>query len=57
MFDHVLIYDADFSEIKMMFAILKGQVQFRMRKRFGNFANFIIKPIEMLTDAVFRAMR
>lgn len=54
MSDHVLIYDAEFSEIKMKFAILKGQVQFWMRKRFGNYA---IKPIEVLTDAVFRAMK
>lgn len=55
--DHVLIYDADFSEIKMKFAILKGQVQFGMRKRLGNHASLAVKPFEMLTDAVFRLMR
>jgi len=26
--DHVLIFDADFSENKMKFAILKGEAQF-----------------------------
>jgi anaerobic magnesium-protoporphyrin IX monomethyl ester cyclase len=55
--DHVLIYDSDFSEIKMKFAILKGQAQFWMRKKFGDYANFVVKPFEMLTDAVFRAMK
>ncbi len=54
---HVLIYDADFSEIKMKFAVLKGQVQFGMRRRLGNHADFAVRPFEMLTDAVFRVMR
>jgi anaerobic magnesium-protoporphyrin IX monomethyl ester cyclase len=52
--DHVLIYDDEFSEMKMRFAILKGQVQFGMRRRFGSFA---VKPFELLTDAVFRVMK
>ncbi len=52
--DHVLIYDGEFSEIKMKFAILKGQVQFGMRRKMGGYA---IKPFEMLTDAVFRIMK
>ncbi len=52
--DHVLIYDGEFSEMKMKFAILKGQAQFGMRRKLGNFA---VKPFEMLTDAVFRVMK
>ncbi|MCZ7396693.1 MAG: radical SAM protein [Candidatus Methanoperedens sp.] len=52
--DHVLIYDDEFSEIKMNFAILKGQAQFGMRRKLGSFA---VKPFEMLTDAVFRVMK
>jgi len=55
--DHVLIFDIDFSETKMKFAILKGQAQFWMRRRFGNYANFVLKPFEMLTDVVFRVMK
>ncbi len=55
--DHVLIYDADFSETKMKFAVLKGQVQFGMRRKFRNYADFAVRPFEMLTDAVFRVMR
>ncbi len=52
--DHVLIYDGEFSEIKMKFAILKGQAQFGMRRKFGGFA---VKPFEVLTDAVFKIMK
>ncbi len=52
--DHVLIYDGEFSETKMKLAILKGQVQFGIRRKLGSFA---VKPFEMLTDAVFRVMK
>lgn len=55
--EHVLIYDADFSETKMKFAVLKGQAQFGMRKKFGNHILFAVKTFEMLTDAVFKVMR
>ncbi len=55
--DHVLIFDADFSETKMKFAILKGQVQFGLKKRLGNYAFFVFRPFEALTDAIFRLMK
>ncbi|MCL7412041.1 MAG: B12-binding domain-containing radical SAM protein [ANME-2 cluster archaeon] len=55
--DHVLTYNADFSESKMKFAILKGQVQFGIRKRFGKLSFFVVKPFEILTDTVFRLLR
>lgn len=54
MWDHVLIYDSDFSGTKMNFAVLKGRAQFWMRRKFGNYA---VKPFELMTDMVFRAMR
>ena len=54
--DHVLIYDAEFSETKMKFAILKGQVQFGLRKRFGNHASLVVKPFEFLTDGIFQLL-
>ncbi len=54
--DHVLIFDADFSETKMKFAILKGQVQFGLRKRLGKYAFLAVKPFEALTDKIFRLM-
>ncbi|VVB90734.1 tRNA-2-methylthio-N(6)-dimethylallyladenosine synthase [uncultured archaeon] len=55
--DHVLIYDAEFSETKMKFAILKGQAQFVMRKRLGGYAFLAVKPFEWLTDGVFQLLR
>ncbi len=55
--DHVLIFDADFSEVKMKFAILKGEVQFWLRKRFGKCAFLIEKPFEAMTGALFRVMK
>ncbi len=55
--DHVLIFDADFSETKMKFAILKGQVQFGLNKKLGGLAFFATKPFEILTDAMFRVMK
>ena len=55
--DHTLIYRADFSETKMKFAILKGQVQFSMNKWLGKYACLAVKPFEKLTDMVFKLMR
>ncbi len=55
--DHVLIFDADFSENKMKFAILKGEVQFGMKKRFGSYSFPVVKPFELLTDFMFRLMK
>jgi anaerobic magnesium-protoporphyrin IX monomethyl ester cyclase len=54
--DHVLIFDADFSEYKMKFAILKGEAQFEMKKRFGNYSFLIMKPFDLLTNFMFRLM-
>lgn len=55
--DHVLIFDADFSENKMKFAILKGGAQFEMKKRFGNYSFLVMKPFDMLTNFIFRLMK
>jgi hypothetical protein len=55
--DHVLIFDADFSENKMKFGILKGEAQFGMKKRFGIYSVPVIKPFEILTDFMFRLMK
>ena len=54
---HVLIFDADFSETKMWFAILKGHAQFRIRKRMGKLAAILLCPFEKSTDTVFRLLR
>jgi anaerobic magnesium-protoporphyrin IX monomethyl ester cyclase len=55
--DHVLIFDSEFTEIKMKFAILKGQVQFGLKKRLGTYACFAVNPFETLTDGIFRLIK
>jgi anaerobic magnesium-protoporphyrin IX monomethyl ester cyclase len=54
---HVLIFDADFSETKMWFAILKGQMQFRIKKYLGMLAPPILNIFEKATDAIFRLLK
>ncbi|MBI4295770.1 MAG: B12-binding domain-containing radical SAM protein [Chloroflexi bacterium] len=54
--DHSLTYDADFSEARMRFAILKGQAQFGIKKRLGRYAEPMVKPFETTTDFIFRIM-
>lgn len=55
--DHVRIYDGEYSQAKMRFAILKGRVEFFLRRRLGRAAPVIVTPLEVLTDAIFRLMR
>jgi anaerobic magnesium-protoporphyrin IX monomethyl ester cyclase len=55
--DHVLIFKADFSEPKMKFAIIKGQIQFIMQRELRLCAPLLQRPFEMLTDEVFRLMK
>lgn len=55
--DHTLTFESEFSETKMKFAILKGQVQFGLQKRLGRGAFLVNRPFEMLTDSVFRIMK
>ena len=54
---HVLIFNADFSETKMWFAILKGRAQFEIKKRMGKLATLPLNLFEKITDAVFRLLR
>ena len=55
--DHSLIYESEFSEAKMRFAILKGQVQFGLKKWLGFGAFPVNKPFEMVTDRAFKIMK
>jgi hypothetical protein len=41
----------------MKFAIVKGQITFLLRKRFGKRADVLIKPFEAVTDYVFGRMK
>jgi anaerobic magnesium-protoporphyrin IX monomethyl ester cyclase len=54
---HVLIFDADFSEAKMWFAILKGHAQFKIKKRISKMAPLFLNLFEKSTDAIFRLLR
>jgi anaerobic magnesium-protoporphyrin IX monomethyl ester cyclase len=54
---HVLIFDADFSEIKMWFGIMKGHAQFQIKKKTGKLAPLLLSVFEKPTDAIFRLLR
>ncbi len=57
---HVLIYNADFSETKMWFGIIKGRAQFeinRRLRRFGKLAPFVLKLFEKITDGLFNLFK
>jgi anaerobic magnesium-protoporphyrin IX monomethyl ester cyclase len=54
---HVLIYDAEFSETKMWYAIMKGRVQFEINRRTGKLASLILNLFEKPTDAIFKVLR
>jgi hypothetical protein len=54
---HVLIFRADFSEVKMWFGILKGRAQFEIRRRLGRLAPPVLKLFEKPTDALLRLLK
>jgi anaerobic magnesium-protoporphyrin IX monomethyl ester cyclase len=54
---HVLLFNADFSETKMWFGIMKGHAHFRMKRALGWFAPAFMRPFEACTDALFRLLR
>jgi len=47
---HVLIYNADFSETKMWFGIIKGKAQFEINHRLGKLAPIALKLFEAPSD-------
>jgi anaerobic magnesium-protoporphyrin IX monomethyl ester cyclase len=53
---HMLIYASEFSEVKMQFGILKGQIQFWLEKRLGRLAPMAPRLFEKATDALFRLL-
>jgi len=54
---HVLIFDADFSEFKMNFAILKGKIQHRINRHAGRAARWLLPAFEKPTDWLFRRLK
>lgn len=57
LWSHVLIYDSDFSETKMWFGILKGHIQFEIRRRLGKASPILLKLFEKPTDLVLKTLR
>ena len=55
--DHSLIVESEFSETKMRFAILKGQIQFAFQKRPGSPVSLAKKPFEKVTDILFKIVK
>jgi hypothetical protein len=57
LWSHVLIYDSEFSETKMLFGILKGHAQFELRRRLGKHADLLLKLFEKSTDLMLRFLK
>ncbi len=55
--DHVLTFDADFSQTKMRLGMLKGNLQFQVRRHLGVLAPTVLSLIERPTDALLRLVR
>lgn len=54
---HVLIYNADFSEAKMWFGIIKGHAQFAIKHRLGKLAPFFLRLFEAPTDWLLNRLK
>jgi anaerobic magnesium-protoporphyrin IX monomethyl ester cyclase len=57
LFSHELIYQSDFSEMKMQFGIIKGQMHLALRRTMGPLASIPVKIFDLTTDALFGIMR
>jgi anaerobic magnesium-protoporphyrin IX monomethyl ester cyclase len=55
--DHTLTFDADVSAAKLRFAILKGHVQFEIRRRLGKAAPAVLRAFEAPTDGLLRLLK
>jgi anaerobic magnesium-protoporphyrin IX monomethyl ester cyclase len=57
MIDHTLLYDSEFSEFKLKFAIAKGSIQHRIMKYGGKKGYGVAgKPFEAFTDLIFNRL-
>ena len=55
---HRLLFDSQVTELKLKFAIVKGMVQFYIRKNLGEKGYSLIgRPFEALTDAIYGKMK
>ncbi len=55
---HRLLFDSQVTEFKLKFAIIKGMIQFYVRKYLGEKGYLLIgEPFEVVTDAVYNKMK
>ena len=54
---HVLIFDADFSETKLWFGIMKGHIQFWIKKSLGRMAPAVQWLFEKPSDVIFKLLK
>jgi anaerobic magnesium-protoporphyrin IX monomethyl ester cyclase len=55
---HRLLFASKVSERKLKFAIVKGMVQFHIRKHLGDRGYYLLGvPFEVLTDLIYKALR
>jgi anaerobic magnesium-protoporphyrin IX monomethyl ester cyclase len=53
---HKLIYDSEFPELKLRFGIFKGIGLHYLKRYLGPISPIVVKPLEVLTDLVFKAL-
>jgi anaerobic magnesium-protoporphyrin IX monomethyl ester cyclase len=56
-FGHKLIFNSDFSEIKMKFGLLKGTLGFMMKTRLGSLGQLAVKLFDKPSALILRLMR
>lgn len=56
-FSHTLIYRSDFSGFKLQFGLLKGKIQWMLRKHAGIKGSWFADMFERVTDGLFRVLR
>ncbi len=57
LFDHTLIFDSGHSQAKMRLAILKGQLEFVLKRRAGKLGLIALPLVRKPTDLMLRLMR
>ncbi|MGO8693295.1 MAG: B12-binding domain-containing radical SAM protein [Rectinemataceae bacterium] len=56
-FDHCRIFDADFSETKMKFGLVKGTIEHRLRRRHSAASSLALRLIERPSDLILRLLK
>ena len=55
---HKLLFESQVSEVKLKFVIIKGMIQFYIRKHLGESGYLLVgTPFERLTDAIYNKMK